>query len=129
MSKNTQLEINLGMDNNPFTNTEDITTMLATQDFNIFRADDIRFEDGEYNGDAELTAVIATRGINLTNEQIHLRMKKLCVIFNQECIAYKLHGHIGKMAYNPKFKGSEIVFNDKYFIDFYSKASYAKNFK
>ena len=128
MCKITQIEINLGLNNNPFTDKTDIKTVLESQNFSIFRDDDIRFEQGEYNGESEKTAVIGTRLFNSTPEQINDKIIALCVMFEQECIAYKINGNDGKIAYHNRFK-ERYEFSPNLFQDFYNKTFFAKNFK
>ena len=125
----TQIEINLGLENNPWTTKEDIKIMLEQVNFNIFDVEnDLRQELSTYNGAKELTMVIATRGVNLSKEDINTKMVTLCVLFEQECIAYKINANEGLLAYHPRFK-ERYAFSEGAFIDFYNKDHFQKNFK
>ena len=127
----TQVELNIGINNNPHKDFNDIYTLIKEcTEINIReKNEDMRFVMGVYNGEHEPTCVIGANSVNRTNKEILQDVERLCVIFDQECISVKLNGFHGHLVYNPKFKGEIQEFNDDFFLDFYYKTHFQKNFK
>lgn len=107
-------QLNIGLENNPFNNPKDIEGIL---DAVGMKSDNIRYDMGQYEGADERTVVVK----NITFDgltTIARKVKDLCVIFKQECIALEYNGKTGRLVYHPRYKRKRIKFNHKYFIKF-----------
>ena len=120
------ITINLGIDNSPYVSQEDIL-----QFFELFFIIDkstlnFRFKYSTYVANnktiKEKTAVfnVYTRYYDDLTD-VDNNIKKLCSIFNQDCIAYYHNSAVdklnfGKLIYNIKHKGQKETFNLNYFI-------------
>ena len=121
------ITINLGLNNNPYTSKEDIIYFFSSFFIIYDEHLDFQIKESTYVSNnkkiTEKTAVFNVyiryhdNGLDIKNN-----IKKLCSIFNQDCIAYKYKSIIdrsnfgGRLVYNINYKGKEEDFNLKYFI-------------
>ena len=109
-----QYQLNIGLENNPFNNPKDIEGIL---DAFGMKSDTMRYDLGEYNRTPERTLIVK----NITFDgltTIARKVKDLCVIFKQECIALEYNNKSGRLIYHPRYKRKRTKFNRKYFIKF-----------
>ena len=111
--KTTQVKLNLGLGNNPYTMVEDIVELVNTTNLSTFETS-VRFVEGEYNGEPETTAVITC--ITSNDESIREDIEKLCVIFTQERIAVMVNNKRGAVIDHPFMNLNAMQFNEDYFI-------------
>jgi hypothetical protein len=111
--KTNQVVLNLGLANNPYSMVEDIVELVNTTNLNTFDTS-VRFIDGEYNGEAERTAVISCITSNASD--IREDIEKLCVIFTQERIAVMVDNKRGAVIDHPFMNLNAMLFDAKYFI-------------
>lgn len=109
-----QYELNIGLENNPFDNPKDIEGILNA--FGI-ETNSIRYDIGQYKEASERTVIIKNITFNGLTEIVR-KVKSLCVIFKQECIALEYNGRSGRLIYHPRYKRKRTKFNRKYFIKF-----------
>ena len=107
------IQLNIGLNNNPHTNKEDIKTIIKALALPL---DNVRFEDGEWGNEVEPTLVYKAATFDPLTV-IRNKVKQLCVIFKQDAIALTYNGN-GKLIYHPRYKRKRIKFSHKYFIKF-----------
>lgn len=107
-----KVQLNLGLNNNPYSERE-ITTYFKLNTILTYVAH--RIEDGEYLGEVEPTFVVVLE-VKEELVQSHLlrAVEELCILFEQAMIPM-VTPKMEVMAYNYKYKGEEILFNNKYF--------------
>lgn len=111
--KTSQVTLNLGLGNNPYSMVEDIAELVNTTNLKTFITS-IKFVDGLYNGEVETTAVvncITSNGANIRED-----IEKLCVIFTQERIAVMVDNKRGAVIDHPFMNLNAMLFDEKYFI-------------
>ena len=110
-----QVILNLGLENNPYTDKADIVELINTTILNTFSTS-IQIEVGEYKGNEERTAVIYTSSLTDDIEQIINAVQVLCIVFNQEYIPFQLNNKEGVLVAHPNRDLQPIQFDSKYFI-------------
>ena|SRR6056300_1020762 len=105
-------ELNIGLNNNPHSET-DVKAILKALAFEV---DKIRTDQGEYDNKPEPTVIYKGMTIDPMTT-ITRKVKDLCIIFKQECIALSFNNN-GRLIYHPRYKRKRIKFNHKYFIKF-----------
>jgi len=126
--KITQVEFNIGLDGHMYTENG-VATLLRQAGFKLY--DDAYFVDkGEYLGNKEpvfvgLTSIIASV------KEIKDKVKDLCDILQQDCIAILIDNYQGKLIYNKRHlkQVPKLKFDSDLFIDAYNKDNFNKNFK
>ena len=110
-----QVVLNLGLENNPYTDKADIVELINTTILHTFTTS-IQIEVGEYKGNEERTAVIYTSSLTDDIEQIINAVQILCIVFNQEYIPFQLNNKEGILVAHPNRDLEPIQFDSKYFI-------------
>lgn len=121
------ITINLGLTNNPFTKWDDIIHFFSI--FFIIDKKDLDYQIKECTylaNNKKITEKTAVFNVYIRyhdySEDVINNIKKLCSIFNQECIAFKYWGihkgsnFGGRLVYNINYKGAKEDFNLEYFI-------------
>ncbi len=121
-----QVEMNIGLNNNPFNSNEDFIDLTRAVGFSTFQSG-LQRVVGEYAGQDEPTVVVLTSS-SKPKDVIIKGIEQLCVIMKQECIAIKINNNEGVLVYHPRFKGDKLEFSNQYFIGAYNKY-YNKNYK
>lgn len=107
-------ELNIGLNNNPFTFYE-----LKSKLGNIVQLVDVRKDMGEYVGESEPTAIAL---VMLDAQRLAASLEYMCEVFTQECIpARKLNDRSsGRLIYNRGYKGEDRYdYDEKFFISFF----------
>lgn len=125
--KITQVELNIGLNNNPYKDEYEIREILKREGFTLFNTTPSFIAGGEWKGFDEPTFVIAVSS-TLSEDAIHARVEGLTKLFSQQAIAVLLNNNKGKLVYHPHYNKKKLTFDKEYFIDAYNK-NYGKNFK
>ena len=109
--------LNLGLNNNPRT-ADDSLKML--EDWRGITIKEAYTAIGLYNDVEEPTLVVkGTYGfITGEDDTFDTLMEKLCVVFEQEAIAYKygIYATDGKLSFHPRYKGERFDFNEELYL-------------
>lgn len=120
---NTKFELNIGLENNPFTGPQ-VWGILCNQPAFMGTVQS-REDVSTYEGETERTLVV--KGLLRDEFNIVDVIEPSCKIMNQECIAVKLivtDSETGRsieanhLIYNPLFEGEKQEFSDEFFIRF-----------
>ena len=122
-----QVEMNIGLKNNPYQDEYEIKQLLKRSGFNVFDTTYSFIAKGEYLGDEEPTFVITVSSTQDENA-IHAEVTGLCKLMSQACIAILLNNDKGSLVYHPHYTKKRFEFDKQYFIDGYNK-NYNKNHK
>ena len=117
--KITQVEFNIGLNNNPYEEYE-IRQILNRSGFRVFDTTPSFIARGEYLGDSEPTFVISV-GTTLDEDAIHAEVSGLCKLMSQACIAILLNNDKGSLIYHPHYTKKKFKFDKQFFIDGYNK--------
>ena len=118
--KITQLEFNIGLNNNPYKDEYEIRQILKREGFPIFDTTQSFIANGEYLGEKEPTFVITTSSTESYDKQ-RQKIEGLCKLFGQACIAVLFNNSKGELIYHPHYTAQKFEFDKKYFIDGYNK--------
>ena len=126
--KITQVEFNIGLNGHMYTENG-VATLLRQAGFKIY--DDAYFVDnGKYLGNDEPTFVGLT-SIIASIKEIKDKVKDLCDILQQDCIAILIDNYEGKLIYNKRHSSHipKLDFDIDFFIHSYNKKNFNKNYK
>ena len=126
--KITQVEFNIGLNGHMYTENG-VATLLRQAGFKIY--DDAYFVDnGKYLGNDEPTFVGLT-SIIASIKEIKDKVKDLCDILQQDCIAILIDNYEGKLIYNKRHSSHvpKLDFDMDFFIHSYNKKNFNKNYK
>lgn len=107
-----QVELNIGLVNNPYASVEDYIELLRGVGLSVF---DSGVEMGSYR-EVEIPTAVILCSSTKDEETVRKQIQKLAVIFNQDVIAANLNNGKGMMIYHPRYKGEVIAYDDDLFI-------------
>lgn len=113
--------INIGLNVGSFEpRNQGFKTMAEILKLFVFKSSDFDIHVGKWESDegtiTERTLVIKAESGALTPLAISSILSNLCVILEQDAIAFKI-GEVGYLAYNPSFEGEKFEFSNEYFIN------------
>jgi hypothetical protein len=105
--------LNIGLENNPETVENIVTTLRVLLDVNLL----FRVDIGEYEGKPERTLVVLLNPPN--DNMLKDIIGYLASALTQECIAiYNYNDSSGQLVYSPYHRGAVIKFDMKYFVEY-----------
>jgi hypothetical protein len=90
---------------------------LFTFGVHDFRVDTGSWYDKEEGAIVERSLVFRADSGNLTPFALHSIFVNLCVLLEQDAIAFKVD-EVGYITFNPSYEGEKFKFNEQYFINF-----------
>lgn len=109
-----QVELNIGLSNNPQQHIEDYIDLIRSVDISAFSSG-LEVVDGTYNDKVERTVKVLAASVK-DEASILDSVEKLCVIYEQECIPVLIDGADGTLVYHPRYKGEKMLFDMQYFL-------------
>lgn len=106
-------EINIGLNNNPFSFNQ-----IRKEADAYLQVVDVREDIGQYVDSPEPTAVLL---VLCSKETIEEAVRIMCSHFTQECIPFRpfKDDSNGVLVYNSSYIGEKYVYDSQYFIPFF----------
>jgi len=105
------LQINIGLNNNPFTAEEVIDYIASNKEYRLMA---YQIVDGEFNGQLEPTFVGLLEYKYSRQSKILQDFENLASVMTQESIAL-VTDKMQVLAFNPNYDGEGYEFNNQYF--------------
>jgi len=121
MKRANQLELNIGLNNNPLLVTEILEHIKYSGIFidNLEEKSDYinyRVDLSEYKNEVEQTLIIEGYTAFKLSSCVDI-IERLCSVLNQDCIAAKIDNN-ELLIYQIGYKGEKLKFNNKYFLNY-----------
>ena len=105
------LQINIGLNNNPFTAEEVINYIASNKEYRLMA---YQIVDAEFNGNVEPTFVGLLEYKYNRQSKILQDFENIASVMTQESIAL-LTDKMQVLAFNPSYNGAEYEFDNQYF--------------
>lgn len=105
------IQINIGLNNNPFTADEVISYMASNNDYRLMA---YQIVDSEFQGNIEPTFVAMMEYCYRDESKVLADFERICSVMTQESIAIKTD-RMQALAFNPSYEGEGYQFDSRYF--------------